>query len=133
MTVYSLDTNIISYFLRKDTGIINKIGNILTKRDKIIISNIVYYEIRRGLLSNFAPKKTATFNQFCNVHEVGITDKETAEVAASVYSKLKKKGILIEDADLLIAAFCLQNNYTLVTNNVKHFENVEGLKIENWV
>jgi tRNA(fMet)-specific endonuclease VapC len=84
-------------------------------------------------LSNFAPRKTATFYQFCNVHEVGITDKETPEIAASVYSKLQKKGKLIEDADILIAAFCLQNNYILVTNNVQHFENVEGLQIENWV
>jgi predicted nucleic acid-binding protein len=133
MTVYSLDTNIISYFLRKDNKIINKIGNILTQNDKIILSDIVYYEIRRGLLSNFAPRKTATFNQFCNVHEVGTTDKETTEIAASVYSKLQKKGKLIEDADILIASFCLKNGYTFVTNNGKHFENIEGLQIENWV
>jgi predicted nucleic acid-binding protein len=132
MTEYSLDTNIISYFLRKDTRIINKINNILAKHDKIIISNTVYYEIRRGLLSNFAPRKTVTFDQFCNVHEVDITDKETAEIAALVYSKLKKKGKLIEDADLLIATSCLQNGYTLVTNNIKHFENIADLKIENW-
>nr|WP_232616767.1 PIN domain-containing protein [Treponema primitia] len=119
--------------LHKDTKIINRIDTILTQNDKIIISDIVYYEVRRGLLSNFAPRKAVAFNQFCNVHEVGITDKETTEIAATVYSKLKKKGRLIEDADLLIAAFCLQNDYIFVTNNVKHFENVEGLKIENWV
>jgi tRNA(fMet)-specific endonuclease VapC len=133
MIVYSLDTNIISYFLRRNTGLISKIDDILTQNDKIIISNIVYYEIRRGLLSNFALRKTATFNKFCDVHEVGKSDKETAEIAATIYSKLKKKGKLIEDADLWIAAFCLQHDYTLVTNNVKHFENVEGLRVENWV
>ncbi|GHV11378.1 twitching motility protein PilT [Spirochaetia bacterium] len=133
MTVYSLDTNIISYFLRKDSRIINKIDTILMRNDRIIISNIVYYEIRRGLLSNFAPRKTATFNQFCNVHEVGTTDKETTEIAASVYSKLQKKGELIEDADILIASFCLRNDFIFVTNNVQHFKNIDGLKIENWV
>jgi tRNA(fMet)-specific endonuclease VapC len=133
MTIYSLDTNIISYFLRKDSKIINKIDTILTQNDRIIISNIVYYEIRRGLLAVFAPRKTATFNQFCNVHEIGATDKDTTEVAASIYAKLQKKGKIIEDADILIAAFCLQNGYTFVTNNVQHFENIEGLLLENWL
>jgi tRNA(fMet)-specific endonuclease VapC len=133
MTVYSLDTNIISYFLRKDSNIINKIDTILTQNDRIIISNIVYYEIRRGLLSIFAPRKTAAFNQFCNVHEAGLTDRETTEIAAAVYSKLQKKGKLIEDADILIAAFSLQHGYTFVTNNVDHFKNIEELRIENWV
>jgi predicted nucleic acid-binding protein len=69
----------------------------------------------------------------CNVHDIGTTDKETTKIAASVYSKLQKKGKLIEDADILIASFCLQNGYTFVTNNVKHFKNIEGLHVENWV
>jgi len=40
---------------------------------------------------------------------------------------------LIEDADLLIAAQSLNRGYTLVTNNLKHFEGIDGLKLINWV
>jgi tRNA(fMet)-specific endonuclease VapC len=32
----------------------------------------------------------------------------------------------------LIAAYCLKHNLTLVTNNTKHFKNIEGLEIVNW-
>jgi predicted nucleic acid-binding protein len=38
----------------------------------------------------------------------------------------------IEDADILIAAFCLYNNYILVTDNTKHFINIKGLNTVNW-
>ena len=37
-----------------------------------------------------------------------------------------------EDADILIAAFCLHNNYILVTDNIKHFKNIKGLNTVNW-
>jgi len=40
---------------------------------------------------------------------------------------------MIEDADLLIAVQCILNGYTLVTNNVKHFKDIDGLVIENWI
>jgi len=38
----------------------------------------------------------------------------------------------VGDADILIAAFCIVNGYTLVTDNVKHFENIAGLRLMNW-
>jgi tRNA(fMet)-specific endonuclease VapC len=43
--------------------------------------------------------------------------------------KLRKHGNIIGDFDLLIAATCLYYNLTLLTNNVRHFERVEGLLI----
>jgi predicted nucleic acid-binding protein len=132
MTVYALDTNIISYYLSKNLVIGNQIKAVVNNGSQVVIPEIAYYEIRRGLLSKFAPIKTVIFNDFCNLFDVGISNRETAEMAASVYSKLKKKGKVIEDADILIAAYCLQNNYILVTNNVKHFENIDGLLVENW-
>lgn len=45
---------------------------------------------------------------------------------------MKKRGNLIEDADILIAAIALVENLVLVTDNVRHFERVDGLQIENW-
>jgi len=46
---------------------------------------------------------------------------------------LKKKGELINDADILIASIVKAHDAILVTNNEKHFSRVEGLKIENWL
>ena len=38
----------------------------------------------------------------------------------------------IEDFDLLIGCTSVTNNLTMVTNNVKHYSRIEGIKIENW-
>lgn len=57
----------------------------------------------------------------------------TLDKAAQIYSELKQKGELVDDADIFIAAMCLENNYVLVTNNVRHFNRVSGLSIENWI
>ena len=54
------------------------------------------------------------------------------EKAAEVYLQLKQKGELIGDADVLIAAYCMVNDYVLVTENIKHFSRIEGLKYANW-
>jgi len=50
----------------------------------------------------------------------------------NVYAKLKKDGILIDDSDILIGAFCIAHGYILVTDNTRHFERIDGLQIENW-
>ena len=49
------------------------------------------------------------------------------------YCTIRKNGIIADDADILIAAYCIQNNYILVTNNTKHFENIANLELENWL
>jgi len=56
-----------------------------------------------------------------------------AKIGGEIYADLKKKGELINDADILIAGIVKAHNATLVTNNVKHFSRVQGLQIENWL
>jgi predicted nucleic acid-binding protein len=79
-----------------------------------------------------APVKTAAFDKLCAKLEIGVIERETLEIAAALYARLKRKNIVIEDADLLIAAYCIHNDLILVTNNVKHFINIEELNIVNW-
>jgi tRNA(fMet)-specific endonuclease VapC len=46
---------------------------------------------------------------------------------------LKKEGMFINDADILIASVVKAHDAVLVTNNEEHFSRIEGLKIENWL
>lgn len=48
-------------------------------------------------------------------------------------SRLRKKGKTVDDFELLIGASAVSNNMILVTNNIKHFENIDDIKIENWI
>ena len=79
------------------------------------------------------PVKLMAFEQLCNMLGVGEMNVETLNKAAGIYAALKKVGQLIEDSDILIAATCLVNDYTLITDNTRHFERIDGLQIVNWV
>ena len=52
--------------------------------------------------------------------------------AVEIYIALKQKGKLIKEADILIAAYCLVNGYTLITRNIKDFNRIDGLNFVNW-
>lgn len=133
MTTYALDTNIISYILKGDQNLIdryrkeNDAGNICK------IPPIVYYEIKRGLLFSGATTKAKIFDGLCRQFDVGRMTIPVWNEAAQIYAANRHQGKTVEDADLLIAAFCTANNFVLVTNNTKHFDGIDGLKIENWV
>ncbi|RMG08045.1 MAG: type II toxin-antitoxin system VapC family toxin, partial [Cyanobacteria bacterium J055] len=55
-----------------------------------------------------------------------------AEQAAQIRSLLKTTGKPIEAYDVLIAATALQYNFVMVTANVREFDRIPGLPVENW-
>ena len=58
--------------------------------------------------------------------------RESAEVFAMLKAGLEKSGTPLDDFDLILAACALANDFVLVTNNMKHFERIEGLRLSNW-
>ena len=56
-----------------------------------------------------------------------------ALVAGDVLAHLARRGTLIGVEDLLIGATALVRAYTVVTGNVRHFERIPNLQIENWL
>ena len=69
----------------------------------------------------------------CTWYPIGEMRLETWELAANIYTDLRKAHYTVGDADILIAAFCLIDGYTLVTNNTKDFKNIDGLRFVDWV
>jgi len=130
---YVLDTNIMSYWIQKDNQIAEQINKVIKQGNEIIISPVTYYEIRRGFKHKAAPNKEFAFSIICKSYEIGEMNLAAWEKAADIYGKTRRAGNPIEDADILAAAFCIVNNYTLVTNNVKHFKGIDNLNIINWV
>ncbi|MEA3456880.1 MAG: hypothetical protein U9R26_10245 [Campylobacterota bacterium] len=55
-------------------------------------------------------------------------DKSSSLVFAKEKAKLKKQGNIIADMDLMIASIAMQNDCSLLTNNLKYFERIESLK-----
>jgi tRNA(fMet)-specific endonuclease VapC len=55
------------------------------------------------------------------------------DIYAKEKARLRKKGIMVDDFDLLIGATALANGLTLVTNNSKHLGRLKEIEMENWV
>ncbi len=131
--IYALDTNIISYILNGSITIETKLGGIIDTGNEVVIPLIVYYEARRGLLANRATNKLQIFERLCRRLKVNSLTSTDMDRAAQIYAKRRNSGTTIDDGDLLIAAQCVNNRYTLITNNIKHFMNIDELKVENWM
>lgn len=131
--IYALDSNTIIYLLNNDKSVIAKRDKAVENKARFTIPPIVDYEIRRGLFYKPSPKKEPMYFSLVNNYGIGEMSSNSWFRAASIYAELRRMSITVGDADILIAAFCIENNYTLVTNNTKHFKDIDGLLIENWV
>ena len=137
MTTYALDTNTVSYFLRGEGNVDNYFEQEIIQFDNLyVIPFIVVYEIKRWLFDKPNCPLKIFAQEFNNLfHPVQDKAEMPADVwdkAADIYITLKQKGQLIGDVDILIAAYCLMNDYTLVTSNMKDFERIDGLQLVNW-
>jgi len=125
--IYALDTNIVSYILRGNNDVILRWRQEESRRNASIIPLIVYYEIKRGLEANNSKSRLKYFESLCDKLGVDLLTIPDIDVGARIYAARKRQGHSIEDA-----AVCVRGGYTLVTNNTKHFEGIEGLRLVDW-
>ena len=133
MKQYALDSNIVSYSLKSNKPVNDLIISELDSGNKIIIPPIVFFEIKRWLLTINSNKKLTLFETIYSKAGIGVIDKNILETASVIYSDLQKRGIAVGDNDILIAAYCIQHDLILVTNNEKHFEHITNLQTVNWL
>ena len=128
-----LDTNIVSYYLNGNKAVTNEILNLFDEDITLCITAVNVYEVLKGFRWKKNKLFESKFNSLLRHLQVYTIDDTVIDIASKLYALLRKKGISIGDADILIAAIVIANNGTLITNNTKHFENIEQLKVENWL
>jgi tRNA(fMet)-specific endonuclease VapC len=130
---YLLDTNICIYWLNGENKIKDKFISTVEKNE-IGISIITLAELQYGAYNSTRVKENLIkIEDFANAMKIFIINKECTKMYAKIKSILKKDGKILDDFDILIAATALSNNCILVTNNIKHFDRIEGLVVENWM
>jgi len=130
---YVLDTNIITAILKGNEKVKKMAQKSRLKGKEIFINGISYYEIKRGLLAVNATAQLKRFELLCR--EFGLVLLDTQDIfdrAAEIYANLKRRGQLVEDADILIASVVISRNFILVSADAD-FNRIQGLKIENWL
>lgn len=129
---YLLDTNIVSALLRYPSGPVGKRIDI-EPDDAIVISLVVAGELRFGAERVGNAAFSARIAQVIELFPVLPLEAAADRAYAQIRASLEKMGKPIGANDLWIAAHALSLGLVLVTDNVREFERVKGLKIENWL
>ena len=129
-----LDTNICSYVMRQHSrSVLEVLENRAAEGHILCMSVITYQELRFGAERVGSAKYHARIDKVCErLDYVADWTTECADRFAVTQPLLLRKGSPIGFADAMIASHALIINATLVTNNQKHFSQVEGLQLENW-
>jgi tRNA(fMet)-specific endonuclease VapC len=127
-----LDTNIVSDLVRNPRG---RVQIKLRQHgiNSVCLSAIAVSEIRFGLASKGSQKFSDLVENALSRIPVLDYDDGASFIYADIRNDLQKRGTPIGVTDLFIAAHARSLDLTLVTNNVREFQRVPHLKIENWI
>ena len=132
MSRYLLDTNIVSDIVRNPQGVVaRKIAAI--GETEIATSIIVAAELRFDAEKRGSPKLSVQLQAVLDVLPI-LPLPEGADVQYGILrAQLERDGTPIGGNDMLIAAHALAMDCVVVTDNVREFERVNELRIENWL
>jgi len=127
-----LDTNICIFLMKCVPEVIAAFA--AKQESGIVISAVTLAELEYGVCnSNAYEKNRNRLINFLTIVDVLDFDGSAAVVYGGICADLRRKGTPIGQMDMLIAAHAKSKGLIVVTNNVKEFERVDGLVLENWV
>ena len=118
-----LDTSVLIDYFRKGNKENTVLVAVVKQQYAYCISAVTDYEIYRGAF----PAQVNFWNELLSAVRVLPFDKSVSRKAVEVYLKLKQKRMILENADLFIAATALAHGWPLVTLNKNHFEPIDFL------
>lgn len=129
---YLLDTNVCVVYLNgRSSSLRDRL--LATPTEDIVVCSVVKAELFYGAFRSNNPQRTLERQQAFLSQFISLPfQDEAALLAGRIRAKLANAGMPIGSYDLQIAAIALANNLTLVTHNIREFERVEGLQIEDW-
>jgi tRNA(fMet)-specific endonuclease VapC len=127
-----LDTNVCIHIIkRKPPQVLEKL--LASEPDDLGVSAITVAELRYGASNSGRPRQNhEALDRFLAPFTIAPFESQAANAYGDVRAALEKKGRPIGALDRLIAAHALSLGVRLVSNNVKEFRRVPGLKVENW-
>jgi len=129
---FLLDTNICIYLMKNtNPSLTQQLAR--CKSSDFCISSITVAELEFGISKSLhQDRNREALDQFLIPFDILDFNQSAAALYGKIRAQLHKKGTLIGNMDLLIAAHALSLNLTVLTNNEREFERIDALKIENW-
>ena len=131
--MYLLDTNICIYIIKQQPpSVLQKFEQM--KIGDLAMSLVTYGELEYGALRSQNPTKAMqVLEELACYIPVLDMPQAVAKTYAQIRADLANKGTPIGNNDLWIAAHARSIDAVLVSNNIKEFARVDGLRLENWV
>ena len=129
--MYLLDTDIVIYSLKGHSTVKKNLERNLHVALKISIVTLMelYYGAYK---SQKVASNLGKIKRIEDAIEIISLGRDSAEIFAMLKAELEKAGTPLDDFDLILGACALSHDLILVTNNLKHFKRIQGLKLENW-
>ncbi len=130
MKQYLLDTNICIFFIKGKYNLIQKIKE--AGEENCFISEMTVAEMKYGVENSKTTESMRPIVEAFLSKFIIIPIYDALDIYAIEKAKLRKKGMLVDDFDLLIGATSIQYRMVMVTNNVAHLGRLENIEIEDW-
>ena len=132
MLKYLLDTNIVIYVLKRRPKELLEIFN--TNASRMAISSITLSELIYGAeKSPNVDKNLEAIEEFVSHLDVLPYEAKASQHYGQIKAALEKKGEIMGENNIHIAAHAISQGLILVTNNLREFKRVPNLALENWV
>jgi tRNA(fMet)-specific endonuclease VapC len=127
---YLLDTDWVIHYLNAHQGIVERLHGLID--EGLGLSIISLAELYEGVYYSRDPEgDEQDLNNFLRGIRVLGVDEAICKIFGKERGRLRAAGMLVGDLDLLIGATAIHHDLTLLSNNHRHFDRIEGLRIES--
>jgi tRNA(fMet)-specific endonuclease VapC len=130
LKTYLLDTNICIYFIKGLYQLNKKVAEVA--QENCFISEITVAELKYGIENSKTPEKMRPIVEAFIPKFAVIPIYNCLDIYAVEKAKLRRKGLAIDDFDILIGATSIVNSMVMVTNNSAHLKRLDNIVIEDW-
>lgn len=128
-----LDTSFIIDFMANDPKAVDKLRELVKRREPQLITTLSIFELFSGLVRSKRPmEEKYKVMKILEEQTVLSFDSDAAERSGEIDGILKKAGKDIGPIDSMIAGIALSKNQKVLTRNVKDFQRIKGLNIESY-
>ncbi|NEO88561.1 MAG: type II toxin-antitoxin system VapC family toxin [Spirulina sp. SIO3F2] len=129
--MYLLDTNICIAFLKNHRNVVKYVSQHIAR---CYLAAVVVAELYKGVYcSQQVQQNRQTLDEFLTLLPILNFDQAAALEFGQIQGELKQMGRPTGELDAMIAAVARSQDFILVTDNIKHFQNIQNLQLENWL
>ncbi|MGC8515901.1 MAG: type II toxin-antitoxin system VapC family toxin [Thermoplasmata archaeon] len=127
------DTSFLVDIMKSNKEAIKKAEEIEKTGSTIAVTSISIFELFVGVcLSIKQDQERNKITRILNGLSIISFDEDSAREAGRIFAQKRMRGLVIDPEDSMIAGICARRNEILITRNIKHFSDIENVRIDSY-